>query len=645
MLRLLRVLSAFFYLSFQAVAQIQPPIEAYGELPEIRYAALSDSGKKIAMAMNRDGESLIALYTEGEGFSGAISTENIAVRGLDFVGEDYVIINASETTRISGFRGRHDYSAAFAMNLKTNSIKQLLRRTDDIYPGQSGLGKIVGHSNNGRLQMPAFAGSIGVDPNYYLYSVDLDTGRGRVAHRGAKDTIDYIVDSDGTVLAREDYSNSRNKYEIYTWRDGKKALVYEQVDARRIPVSLSGVKPDKSALIVTSRKGRSNTLVLRELSFSGEFSEPIMNKNDADIDWVILDENRVVQGVQFSGATPSYEFFDQDLSADMASLVSATNGASVQLVDWTSDWRFLLLRLEGAATSGIYVRYDRETQSSLKIGDMRPEIPTEAIGPIYTIDYPARDGLSIPAILTTPPGIEVQNAQNLPLIAMPHGGPSSYDSIGFDWMAQYFANRGYLVLQPNFRGSTGHGTDFLEAGNGEWGGKMQDDVTDGVEALIKEGLADPERVCIVGASYGGYSALAGGAFTPDLYQCVVAIAPVSDLPRMLRDEKRDYGRNHWVIAYWEDRIADGDARRDKLNAISPVQHANAFTAPVLLIHGRDDTVVPLSQSEVMSKALKRADKTVELIKLKGEDHWLSSSETRLHTLKAMSAFVDKHIGQ
>ena len=263
---------------------------------------------------------------------------------------------------------------------------------------------------------------------------------------------------------------------------------------------------------------------------------------------------------------------------------------------------------------------------------------------MVAISYPARDGLTITAILTWPPGLSDDQKVNLPLLVMPHGGPRTYDSLKFDWMAQYFANRGYLVLQPNFRGSSGFGTEFLNAGNGEWGGKMQDDVTDGAQALINSGKADPDRTCIVGWSYGGYSALAGGAFTPDMFKCVVAIAPVSDIPRMISDVKRKHGAYHWVVDYWEELISDGKIDKAKLKQISPSNHANAFTAPVLLIHGKHDATVPIDQSYIMQKALKRAGKSVELIKIKGEDHHLSESENRLAALKAMDAFITKHIG-
>jgi len=259
------------------------------------------------------------------------------------------------------------------------------------------------------------------------------------------------------------------------------------------------------------------------------------------------------------------------------------------------------------------------------------------------IKYQARDGLSIQAILTLPPGYNQDTDPPLPAIVMPHGGPAAYDRFDFDWMAQYFANRGYAVLQPNFRGSTGFGLAFERAGDGEWGGKMQDDITDGVKALASSNYIDPNRVCIAGASYGGYAALAGAVFTPELYECVVAIAPVADLNRMLRDERRQSGKDHWVISYWENVMSDGDARRQKLDSISPVKFAENVQAPVLLLHGDDDTVVPFSQSKAMERALKRADKSVELVRLKGEDHWLSVADTRLQTLRAMDRFMSEHL--
>ena len=644
MWRTISALAAALFIAGFGHSQTQPPIEAYGELPEIRYAALSDNGRKIALAKNQDGESLVVIYDMDGAPPVGVDVTNIQVRGLDFVGDEHVIIRASKATRTHGYRGRYEYSAAFAFSLENKKIRQLLRGTKGLYPAQSGLGQIVGKSVKDReVFMPAWMGATTAEKD--LLRVDLERGRGRGFRRGNPNTLDWLVTPNGTVLAREDYSNKQDRYEIYTYVSGKSRLIYEMKDVARPPFALYGVKPGNDALIIVNRGKAGGFDQLREMDLDGNISAPIMNRETADIDWVITDINRVVHGVQYSGAYPTYEFFDPQLDKDVADLLAATPSAVIQIVDWSDDWQQILLRVESDQTSGRYIHHDRRTKKSVMVGKTRPDIPPEAVSPVVSIEYPARDGLTIPAIVTLPPGKDVATLTQLPLVVIPHGGPEVYDAAGFDWMAQYFANRGYLVLQPNFRGSAGYGADFVRAGNGEWGGKMQDDITDGVKALIADQLADPNRICIVGASYGGYAALAGGAFTPDLYNCVVAIAPVASLSRMLSDEKRDHGRDHWAINYWEERMADGKADRDFLKAISPVNHASAFQAPVLLIHGRDDTVVPISQSELMQSALKRADKPVEFIKLKGEDHWLSDGDTRLQTLQAVSRFVDAHIGQ
>ena len=274
------------------------------------------------------------------------------------------------------------------------------------------------------------------------------------------------------------------------------------------------------------------------------------------------------------------------------------------------------------------------------IASSRSNIPPEAVASVTTFSYKARDGLEIPAIITSPPGVQ---PENLPTIVMPHGGPESHDEVTFDWMAQYFANRGYLVLQPNFRGSDGFGDDFTKAGYGGWGGVMQDDVSDGLNFLVDTGMSDPNRVCIIGWSYGGYSALAGGAFSPELYNCVVSINGVSQLQTMLNQEKRDFGRDHWVVGYWERVMAKGDATQDTLREKSPAEFASNFDAPVLLIHGNDDSVVNKRQSEIMRDKLKEAGKPVTYVNMRGEGHYMITPGSRLKILKELDKFVSANI--
>ncbi len=174
------------------------------------------------------------------------------------------------------------------------------------------------------------------------------------------------------------------------------------------------------------------------------------------------------------------------------------------------------------------------------------------------------------------------------MVIFPHGGPESRDSADFEWWSQFMASRGYAVLQPNFRGSAGYGWKFQSAGFDQWGRAMQDDITDGVKALIADGTADPRRICIVGASYGGYAALAGAAFTPDLYRCAVSVEGVSNLIDFQNSGKRE--------AYWTTRIGDVDKNTDALNAASPALHADQVRVPILLMHGEKDVTVPIDQS-------------------------------------------------
>jgi dipeptidyl aminopeptidase/acylaminoacyl peptidase len=214
------------------------------------------------------------------------------------------------------------------------------------------------------------------------------------------------------------------------------------------------------------------------------------------------------------------------------------------------------------------------------------------------------------------------------------------DEPGFDWWAQAMASRGYAVLQVNYRGSAGFGWNFLKAGFGEWGRKMQTDLSDGVRHLAAEGIVDPKRVCIVGASYGGYAALAGATLDPGVYRCAASIAGPSDMRRFVVWSKTQSGIE--AQRYWS-RFMGAEALRDPvLQQISPAMNADKTEIPILLIHGRDDTVVPLEQSQIMERALQKAGKPVEMVVMPGEDHWLSRGDTRLQMLSSVVGFLEKH---
>ncbi len=626
-----------------ANAQELPPLEAYGRLPEYDMYELSPSGKLGATRLTADGRDLVVVFdVDTAAFVSGADAAEVNPRSLRFIDDNQLVLVAGRTIKSFAVRDSFDYSSAYALNISNKDVCVLLRKAEELYPYQSGLGRIIGSDpESSTVYMPAFAGSAA--PALSVFKADLETSRGRVLFKGNSRTIDWFLDGQGKRLVREDFDDRKNVHKIFVYpRDsGKPRLIYEeQTDIPRF--GAVGVTEARDALVLLSRAGGTGSVSYYLMSLeNGEISGPLFTESERDIERVITDIDRVVYGVEFAGFKPTYAFFDEELEERVKTVQSRLEGVSASLTSWNHDFSKLVFEVAGGWSSGAYLMFDDVYGSPKVLGQMRRDIGPEHVATVEIIDYTARDGLSIPALLTARP--DIREAGKSPLIVMPHGGPEAHDRFGFDWMAQYFASRGYLVLQPQFRGSDGFGNTHLLAGRGEWGGKMQSDLDDGVEFLVEEGIADPERVCMLGASYGGYAALAAGAFSPDKYRCIVAIAPVTDVRRMLSQERRERGRDNWVLDYWEDLYGAEASEKEELNSLSPVFRADAFKAPVLLIHGRKDTVVRINQSKLMNKALRKAGKDVTFIELKGEDHWLTQEETRIEMLRATATFIEQHL--
>ncbi len=627
-----------------STAQELPPLEAYGALPEASLMAISPSGRRYAYRSTTDEHDAILVVDRASGdVVGGAPIGDIGPRDLMFVDDDNLIAVAGRTRRMLGYSGAFDYSAAFHYRVSKKQIRVLLGRADDLYPGQSGLGQIIGVVDGGeRVLMPAFHSedpSV-IEPSYGVYAVHLDSNRARVVEDGSQRTIDWFTGADGEMLARVDFYEDRDRYVIWSMRDSRK-MIFE-LETEIPPRGPVGVMPSGDALAYARRPPGSEFLAFYRMDLAdGKLTGPVLGRDDKSVELVQQDINQVVHGVQYSGFLPSYQFFDEKLDRRVRVIQNALEGTAVTLVGWSDGFRDLVFKLSGGWNSGLYILFAEGATEPELLAMMRPEIVEEQVVPTEITRYEARDGLEIPARVTAWPALREDG--NAPLVVIPHGGPQSYDRFEFDWMAQYFASRGYVVLQPQFRGSSGFGWPFARAGRGEWGGKMQSDIDDGVDHLVESGLVDAERVCIVGASYGGYAALAAGAFSPGKYRCIASIAGVADLGRMLKSDRRKYGSDHWAISYWERQYGGDEFDWDALEAISPVSFADSYRAPVLLVHGRKDTVVPVEQSKVMRNALRRADREVTYVELDNEDHWLSFAESRLETLRAVAAFVGEHL--
>jgi dipeptidyl aminopeptidase/acylaminoacyl peptidase len=348
-----------------------------------------------------------------------------------------------------------------------------------------------------------------------------------------------------------------------------------------------------------------------------------------------------VVGYSWVGQQGEQRFLDPALEAARTAAVAAFSPDPLVFVTWSRDRSRILFYGEQGLDGGAYYVFTTATQRVERLAHLYPELATLNNGERQAITYAARDRTRIPAYLTLP--VREGNAP-LPLVVLVHGGPNARDTFDFDWWATFLASRGYAVLQPNYRGSGGYGASWEQAGWTQWGGLMQTDVEDGVAALIRNGIADPARVCIVGASYGGYAALAGATLTPDRYRCAASIAGVSDLPAMLDQVAAQTRDNSIASDYW--RLSMGDRResRDQLRAVSPAYLADRVRIPVLLIHGTYDTVVPIEQSHRMRRALEAAGKTTRFVELEGDDHWLSDAETRTQMLRELETFLAQHLG-
>lgn len=629
-------------------ANSKASINDYGQLPSTSQVEVSPSGQLIAFRKTENDKDMVFVFSlKDQKVLRITDVSAINPKGLFFTSDNQLILWASEYRRISGYIGQHNVSAAFRLTIDSGEIEQLLVPGKKIHKGQTNVGRIVGVSSDGKnLFMPAYVGSSASDqtPNYSLMSVNIDNPKKvKRIERGTRHTDNYFLDKNSKPLVMEEYNNKTNVHQISIKKDDQWQSIFEVTTP--IPFfSVEALTPDEKHLVLLLEDNKHDKTGYQLLSLeTGKISSTAYTRNDTDIERVFTTLNRIALGIQYSGFSPSYVFFDADIDKFVQSVVNKFPEHSVWITSYTPNWSHVVVKVEGSQYAGEYYLFDRSLKATY-IATERPNIKPEQIHPIATLKYTASDDLSIPALLTIPK-TKVNTLKNLPLVVMPHGGPNAYDRLGFQWDAQALANEGYLVFQPQFRGSEGFGSDFVRAGWGEWGKKMQSDITEGVQFLIEKGYANKDRICIFGWSYGGYAALMGGAQTPELYKCVVAGAAVTDLETMLATEKRDYGRDSWVLDYWKRSILNGETKEDHLGSMSPASLADNFKAPVLLIHGENDKIVPYKQSKIMRKALRKADKSVKLIKLDNDNHHLVENETRVQALSSAVNFINKHIGQ
>ena len=610
------------------------PLEAYGKLPNVETVPISGGGQKLAVIVTNGEDRRIAIRNLADGSTRLLAVGPIKVRALYWAGPDHLLIEKSTTADIMDVTGpRREYFQLFDFNLPQNRIHGLLGDAEqslNVVVGPPHI-RLVGGRKLVIVEGVHFVNSQGQDS---LFQIDLDSGRSTLLHPGYTHTNDWVVGADGRPLAESEYDQVSGTWTLKVKFDGG----WREVKSMRAPIEhpvLVGLGRDGLSALVAEPVG--DKAALREISPSN----PIWTEPFKTTDWgdAIRDSatGRLIGFYGLVGDDEIYDFFDPADTAAWAKISRAYKGARITLASWSDDHGKIVVRVDSPAEGPSYALVDLKTKHSDPLGFSYEAVSDADISPVRPLRFKAKDGVALSGYLTTP---KDRPAKALPLAVLVHGGPAVRDEPGFDWWAQAMASRGYAVLQVNYRGSDGFGATFLRAGYGQWGRKMQTDVSDGVRYLAGEGAIDPKRVCIVGASYGGYAALAGAAFDPGVYRCAAAVSGPADLRRMVAWSKENHGAQSQ--RYWTRFMGADDAKDPVLGEISPALHADKVSIPILLVHGKDDTVVPIEQTYAMERALKAAGKPVEMVIMPGEDHWLSRGETRLKMLQSVVAFLEKN---
>lgn len=622
------------------LAATPPALSTYGKLPGVERVVISPSGNRIAMLGVVDGKrSLIVLEPDSKSAQ-TFPMDDIKIRGLYWAGEDRVLLQKSDTTKLDGgFRTEMtELSTMVVIPLNGDKAWPVFGREPRI---NGGIRRFYGiQQRDGRSY--GYFGGITYDgdfrtPDPYLvstapvlYEVDLQNQQTReIAPRHPGGGFrDWVMGPDGKVAATLDYTSRTGNWII---RNGAGDRIAEGANPLG-DVDLVGLGAAPGTVIL-SEQAKGEEWRWYEIPLAGGDRKEILA--DVPVDNAYFDpRTRQLVGYRLEGDVPAYSFSSANRQKVIVATLKAFPGVSVQLQDWSDKFDRLIVMTEGSGDPQTWWMIDIRTGNARELGVSFP-VGADNVGPVRMVRYKAGDGLDIEAVLTLPPG---RPPKNLPVIIFPHGGPAARDYPGFDWWAQALASRGYAVLQPNFRGSTGYGAAFERAGHGQWGRLMQSDMSDGLAFLAAQGIVDAKRACIMGASYGGYAALAGVTLQKGLYRCAVAVAGVSDVAKMASTDIRLSGYDRTMKAAIEDELG---ARAD-LRPVSPINFAGQADAPILLIHGKDDLVVPYDHSSRMAAALRQAGKPVELVTLAGEDHFLSRGETRLMMLEAAVRFIQTH---
>jgi len=611
------------------------PVEAFGNLPQTKQLKLSPNGKSLAFIREHQGQTLIGvadLVNGGSNYIVRTDNQKFKIGWFRWANDQTLLISSDYPVSRRGVK----YTETRLMKIGIEAGAEIepvvvTKKNEHISQFQDNIIDILPNEPNHFLMALDLK-----SPNYpSVYKIDLNSKRIRKLIYSSKSNIrDWLTDRQHRVrlgIGRDETSIFFRLYDLQTeeWRN---IWHYEIFDAPDISPIGFGLNPNE-LYIRADHNGRyaifKVDLLDPKLSRELVFSDP-----DYDVEGSLIYSRKTndVIGVYHGEADDSKVYFDKSYASFQKALNKAIPDSYNNISSFSSDENKYILFSSNWQTPGAYYIGDRTKGTLDFVSEQYPLLREVELSTKQKIVYKAKDGTEIEAYVTLP----MKNVKDLnAAIVIPHGGPMARNYSGFDWFSQFFASRGYTVIEPNFRGSSGYGFEFEMASIKNWGGVMQDDLADAATWLVKQKDIDKNKICIVGASYGGYASMLAAVKQQDIFRCAASFAGVSDLELLLIKARRF--TNYKVVK----KQIGSDS--DLLEEASPINHIEKINTPILLIHGEKDRVVDVTHSRNMFDELEDEDKVVEYVELPDGNHYLEIEKNRLQTLSKIEAFLEKYL--
>ena len=630
------VLLGFLLSSLVYADPKQPlPLSVYAQYPQVSSPRLSPDGAFVSFIAEQQGQQVLAVqHRENDHLTGVVKTDNIASR-LDWyiwANNNTLLLSISYPSNRNGVATVEKRLFRHIIGKDQGAVQLLKPRSFEHLPQFSNRIVSVLADDPAHVLIQADFRSVNKPA---VYKVNIETQKKRLIQSHKPYVKHWYSDRQGNVRLGFAIKGTEAFY-IYRQEEKEEWQIIWPFNPLEDP-DIDFVGFDSNPDIGYIRADHQGKYALFKVNINTADKQPELVFSDPEYDFdgslIYAGESQQVVGIRQSSAENSVIYWHKQYKALQNGLDKVIPDASNKVIATSRDQRFYIMRSDSDTNPGRYFIGDRQKKKIQDFASRHPQVNETNYAGKHHVRFKARDGLNIEAYITRP--INTQPDQRLPAVVLPHGGPMSRDYSGYDYWSEMLASRGYIVIQPNFRGSSGYGFEFERQAIQGWGQAMQDDLQDAARWLVKHANADNKRICILGGSYGGYAALMGAVKHPETYRCAISIAGVSDLEMVYWDARKYTNKEIERKQFGHDQ--------KQLHQASPVNFAEDIDIPILLIHGDKDRVVAVKHSRNMADELEDEDKHVRYLELEGGDHHLSAEQHRLKTLQEIESFLAEQL--